>query len=152
MAVIRSSEMDIIRHKTLRAVTLACLWTVMAAPAWGLTTTEASKLLASGSGSFDRFGISVALDDSTLVIGAPGAGIDRFGQPGAAYVFVRDESGRWNEQDKLTASDGAAGDAFGVSVSVKGDIAVIGAFHDDRNGFQSGSAYVFVRDSEGGWI
>ena len=46
---------------------------------------------------------------------------------------------------KLTASDGAAGDEFGFSVSISGDYAVMGAMFDDDNGTSSGSAYVFKR-------
>lgn len=41
---------------------------------------------------------------------------------------------------KLTASDGAAFDYFGVGVSLSGDTAVIGAPGDDTD---KGSAYVF---------
>jgi hypothetical protein len=51
----------------------------------------------------------------------------------------------WNEQQKLTASEGAAGDVFGFCVSVSGDTAVIGAFNDDGVDTDSGSAYVYVR-------
>jgi len=65
---------------------------------------------------------------------------------GSAYVFVRTGS-MWTEQKKLTASDGAAGDNFGTSVSVSGDTAVIGAGYDDvgASSGDQGSAYVFVR-------
>ena len=45
---------------------------------------------------------------------------------------------------KLTASDGTAGDQFGLSISISGDYVVGGAFGDD-NGLGSGSAYVFKR-------
>ena len=45
-----------------------------------------------------------------------------------------------NELAKLTASDGAADDSFGVSVSISGDVAVIGAWFDDDAGSLSGSA------------
>jgi len=51
----------------------------------------------------------------------------------------------WLEQDKLLASDGATGDYFGVSVSIDGDYAIIGAHRDDDNGEDSGSAYIFTR-------
>jgi hypothetical protein len=51
----------------------------------------------------------------------------------------------WAQQDKLLASDGAAGDRFGRAVAVSGDTAVVGAVLDDDNGSFSGSAYVFVR-------
>jgi uncharacterized repeat protein (TIGR01451 family) len=50
----------------------------------------------------------------------------------------------WSEQQKLVASDGAAGDYFGYSVSVSGDTAVVGAYQDDTaGGADAGSAYVF---------
>ena len=45
------------------------------------------------------------------------------------------------QQAKLLASDGAAGDIFGRSVSVDGDTVVVGADNDDG----IGSAYVFTR-------
>jgi len=53
------------------------------------------------------------------------------------------------EIDKLLAFDGAPSDAFGVSVAVDGDVAVIGACSDDDNGNNSGSAYIFRRDDNG---
>ena len=55
------------------------------------------------------------------------------------------------EVAKLVASDGAAGDYFGYSVAVDGDTALIGAYGDDNNGSNSGSAYVFIR-SGGSWV
>ena len=42
-------------------------------------------------------------------------------------MYVR-SNGVWSEQQKLTASDGAANDYFGMSVSIDGDTAVIGAY------------------------
>ena len=54
------------------------------------------------------------------------------------------------EQAKLTASDAAAGDRFGISVAVSGETAVIGSPGDDDAASASGSAYVFVR-SGGTW-
>ena len=47
------------------------------------------------------------------------------------------------EDDKITASDGAASDQFGVSVSISGDLATVGAYLNDDNGDASGSAYIF---------
>lgn len=46
------------------------------------------------------------------------------------------------QQAKLLASDGAAGDEFGISVALSGDTAVVGAYGDDN---RTGAAYVFVR-------
>ena len=50
-----------------------------------------------------------------------------------------------SETSKLTASDGAANDRFGYSVAIAGDTIVVGAYWDDDNGLNSGSAYVFTR-------
>ncbi|MCX7029384.1 MAG: FG-GAP repeat protein [Spirochaetes bacterium] len=44
-------------------------------------------------------------------------------------------------ETKLLASDGAAGDCLGWSVSIDGDYAIVGAYEDD----DKGSAYIFVR-------
>ena len=43
----------------------------------------------------------------------------------------------------MTADDGAASDEFGISVSIGGGTVVIGAYHDDDKGDNSGSAHVF---------
>jgi hypothetical protein len=57
--------------------------------------------------------------------------------------------GAWSPQQELTASDGAADDNFGNSVSVSGDTAVIGADYKTINSnLGQGAAYVFVRT---GW-
>ncbi len=68
---------------------------------------------------------------------------------GSAYIFERNSDGaggisanKWGEVDKLTASDAAAGDIFGSSVSISGDTIVVGAFLDDGP-MDSGSAYIF---------
>ena len=44
----------------------------------------------------------------------------------------------------MTASDAAAYDYFGQSVSIYGDTAFLGAYGNDDAGGESGSAYVFV--------
>ena len=44
---------------------------------------------------------------------------------------------------KLLASDGAEGDKFGFSVAISGGTAIVGAPHDNDNGNNSGSAYLF---------
>ena len=70
---------------------------------------------------------------------------------GSAYIFYRDQGGadNWGQVKKLTASDGAANDYFGFSVSISGDTAIVGAYGDDDNGVNSGSAYIFSRDQGG---
>ena len=108
--------------------------------------TLQQKLTASDGSIYEEFGSSVAVDGDTIVIGAINALYDdeNSSGPGSAYVFTRTE-GVWTEQAKLIASDGAAEDFFGISVAISGDTAMIGAFGDDDNGVDSGSAYVFSR-------
>jgi len=61
---------------------------------------------------------------------------------GSAYIFKRSGTS-WAEEAKLTASDGDDADYFGSSVSISGDYAIVGAYWDDDNGTNSGSAYIF---------
>jgi len=106
----------------------------------GNVWTQQQKLLATDGVVNDYFGFSVSLYGDTALIGA--AGDDN--QTGSAYVFTR-SSTTWTQQQKLFTADGIANDAFGYSVSLFGDTALIGAWGDDDNGVQSGSAYVFIR-------
>ena len=106
---------------------------------------QSAKLTPSDGAAGDYFGRSVAVDGDTAVAGAV-FDDDNGSWSGSAYVFTR-ESGVWNQGAKLTPSDGASGDYFGWSVAVDGDTAVAGAVFDDDNGSESGSAYVFTRES-----
>ena len=119
---------------------LAVVWPLAApAPVWGMTWDQVYKLTASDAAAHDVFGHSVAISGSTAVVGAHLDG-DNGLASGSAYVF---DVITGNELFKLTASDAAANDLFGVSVAVSGDTAVIGAQYDDDNGIDSGAAYVF---------
>ena len=51
-----------------------------------------------------------------------------------------------SNENKITASDGAADDSFGWSVAVGSDRIVVGSHRDSDNGYQSGSAYIFDLD------
>jgi hypothetical protein len=118
-----------------------------------LTWNFDQKLTASDPGSLDQFGNSVAIAGDTIVIGAaaandPGAG---YYDSGAAYVFMDTPTG-WQQIEKLTAGGVAASYAFfGDSVSVNGDLLVVGADRDDNacgaaGGSNCGAAYVFRRN------
>jgi len=116
---------------------------------------ETARLTASDGSYNDRFGYSVAISGDTVVVGAHWDDTDGGSSEnhGSAYVFTRPESGWVNMQQtaKLNASDKAAGDLFGASVSIFADTIVVGAIGDDDYGADSGSAYVFVRPTSG-WV
>ena len=61
------------------------------------------------------------------------------------YVFESSDGlSIWSEAQKLVASDGAAGDEFGISVALYGDILVVGAYLDTTAGGATGTSYLYV--------
>lgn len=116
------------------------------AGAWG----EVKKLVAFDAAAFDSFGAHLALEGSTVIIGAGGHdNLD--GSSGAAYLFERDTGGvdNWGLVKQVIAPDGAAGRNFASDVDVSGDLALVGATLDDDQGSNAGAAYLFARDQGG---
>ena len=121
--------------------------------------SEVKKITASDGRGNDLFAHSVSVSGNTVVSGAYKD--DDYGsESGSAYIFDRDKGGidNWGQIAKITAGDGSAGglvsdgsayDKFGVSVSVSGDTMVVGAYNDDDNGSDSGSAYILYRNHDG---
>lgn len=106
--------------------------------------SQQQKLTAADGATFDQFGYSASINGDSIIAGAP---IDDNGGAltGSAYVFTRAGS-VWSQQQKLTASDAAANDSFGTSVSLRGDTAAVGANNDDSASLSDqGSTYVFTR-------
>ena len=103
-----------------------------------------------GSGG-DHFGYSVCAADQYAIVGAYGKNSNR----GKAYVYYTNDKGNsWTLAGQLTASDGAANDNFGSSVSIYAyysytenaqvyDV-LVGAGKKVINGnYQQGAAYIF---------
>ena len=112
--------------------------------------SEADRLGRSGGSTF---GISVAVSGDTVVVGADGDDVGANADQGSAYVFVK-PGGGWasaTETAKLTASDGAAGDRFGISVAVSGDTVVVGAPGDDVGANCRPGLGLRLRQAGGGW-
>lgn len=115
----------------------------------GTAWVHQAKLTTSDAAAGDWFGNQIGLEGDVAVITAVQE--DAWGtDSGAAYVF-RFDGATWVEDVKLTASDGAAGDRFGRSVDLSGDVAVVGSYWDDDAGPDSGSAYVYRYDGAN-WI
>jgi hypothetical protein len=103
------------------------------------TGTQIAKLTASDGAANDKFGSRVAISGTTAIVGAVWDN-DNGTDSGSAYLF---DTTTGNQLFKLTASDGAANDLFGISVAISGTIAIVGAYGDDDNGIFSGSTYLF---------
>ncbi len=113
-----------------------------------MTMQELNKLAISDGAPSDYIGYSVAISDDTAVVGAYGDDV----VSGSAHIFERNlVTGFFEQRVKLTASDANESDAFGYSVAISGDTVVVGAYSDDDNGSDSGSAYIFEKPVSG-WI
>ncbi len=139
----------------------------------GNTWSQQAYLKAGNTGFRDNFGRSVSIFADTVIVGAPGEASNFTGvingaggsddnsafSAGAAYIFVRSGS-VWSQQAYLKAGNTDAGDLFGMSVSISGDTAVVGANGESSPGIGvidgsggspdnstpgSGAAYVFTR-------
>ncbi|MEJ2042684.1 MAG: Ig-like domain-containing protein [Reinekea sp.] len=134
--------------------------------AWG---PGVEIITASGTGKTDYLGSSISLsaDGITLAVGAysedssaKGLGGDQedntAGDSGAVYLY-KIESGVWNQQKYIKASNTESQDHFGVSLSLSADgstLAVgavdedssatgIGGDQDDNSELSSGAVYVY---------
>ncbi len=133
----------------------------------GTTWTQQAYLKPSVTNPGESFGHSVSVSGESIVVGAPGEDSNATGingdptnnsaqSSGAAYVFTRSGS-IWSHQAYLKASNTAAQDQFGASVTISGDTIVVGAPGEDSNATgingnqgdnstgSSGAAYVFIR-------
>jgi hypothetical protein len=126
--------------------------------------TEVEKLQATIQKAWDRFGYAVDIDSTLAVVGVWAEDESEFGaaslmNSGGAYIFERDLSGNWIQEQKLDASDRTTGDHFGRSVAIDGDYLVIGAEQEDIDGdgglgdtlSNAGAAYIFLKGGGGTW-
>lgn len=104
---------------------------------------QEGKLIAGDASAGDWFGISVAIDGDTAIVGAR---YDDDGQSnaGSAYVFRYDGS-QWTQVSKLLANRAIENEQFGESVTIAGNRVVVGAYAPR----QHGAAYVFEYDGTG---
>jgi hypothetical protein len=112
---------------------------------------QIGKLTADDAMPNDRFGVSVAIEGTTALVGAHFDTHDGGPLAGAVYVF-QDNGTSWTQVDKLIASDAHLGNQFGASIALNDGTAVIGSPHDSSSGIvDAGSAYVFRRDESMEW-
>ncbi len=133
----------------------------------GSTWVQEAYLKAWNDTDGERFGDSVAVSGSTIVVGAssetsPYSGVNMAGSgsvrpgSGAAYVFVHDGA-QWQPQAFLKAASPDSWDQFGSTVAIDGDRILVGAPEEDSsasgvNGdqadnsmLQTGAVYLFAR-------
>jgi hypothetical protein len=123
-----------------------------------------AKLKAAHLATNYKFGISLDISEDTVIVGAPGDDSNSssiingetsvfnysLGDSGAAYIFARNPKGVWQQQAYLKSSNPSSNDQFGISVAIDKDSVVVGAHLEDTSFWESGAAYVFVRE-QGLW-
>ncbi len=108
----------------------------------GTSWIEQAKLRFPDGDCRDQFGWAVDVSGDTIVVGAPDGHWGTTDGPGFAYVFGFNGL-EWEPKSRLACSDAAYGDHFGWSVAVAGRLVLVGADWDDKNGLDSGAAYIF---------
>lgn len=131
------------------------------------TWSQQAYIKAPAPDEVDLFGVSLALQGDTLVVGAPdddsgsrGLGGDPFDNTstdsGAVYVYTRSGS-TWSQSAFIKPYNSDPGDRFGVSVALDGDTLAVGATGEssgatgvggdpfDNSSTESGAVYIFGR-------
>ena len=104
---------------------------------------ESAKLSDPAGQHGDRFGIAVSLNDGQALIGASG----QQQRQGGALLFESDAVS-WLLSARLMAHDGAAFDGFGLAVSLRDQVALVGAPYAQPG--DTGAVYQF-RQRAGDW-
>jgi len=112
-----------------------------------ITPLETTKIIASDISSGDNFGTTTAVSGDYIIVGSP-YDDDNGRDSGSAYIYKKQTNGTTKLLAKLRASDASYDDNFGSSVAISGNYITIGAYKNDDNGSDSGSAYVFKINSD----
>jgi len=104
---------------------------------------QLAKLTPDDGGASDFFGWSIAMHNGIVAVGAWGH--DAAGSAaGAVYLF---DASTGAQLAKFVPDDAQADDRFGYSVSMDKGVVLVGSYHDDDRGEDSGSAYIFGASS-----
>ena len=113
---------------------------------WGLGTTLQSPAPVVHGG----FGESVAIQGNVVVVGEIGGRRDTV-ESGLVHMFERHEGGEnnWGVVRTISTMDTNAGDDFGASVDLQGNLLAVGAPWNDVVKANAGSVFVFQKDLGG---
>ena len=115
----------------------------------GSVWTQEAIVSASDKAAGDHFGVSVAFDStaSRMAVGAHTKTVSAITGAGQVYVYTRSGS-NWTEEQKISASDKAASDGFGVTLAIDavGQRLAVGATNKTTGGFTgAGKVYLYTR-------
>ncbi len=106
--------------------------------------TEDRILLAPAGKSGERFGVSVALVEGGVAVGAD---LESENGEGAGAIYLFSEPDRTGI--KIIPDDGHPDQGFGFALAAFGNTLVVGALLDDERGERAGAVYVYRLGSDG---
>lgn len=127
----------------------------------GLDWIDPISFKAFGPEATDGFGSAIAFDGTLLAVGAPGEDSRTSGvraedgpdsdilESGAVYTFRRDVAGGWSAESYIKAEVPRDSAGFGSSVTLWGNLLVVGAPNAVGGVGSSGAVALYVRT--GGW-
>src|SRR5690606_28999772 len=84
---------------------------------------QVAQLWPQDSAGVSYFGFAVAIDEGTILVGAPldgGTESELQSGTGAVYVYERTAAGTWSRTARIVPSDSMTQGVFGVSVALDG--------------------------------
>lgn len=134
----------------MRGLMALCLFLINSSVAIAAqpSISNSQRILASDGGSNSAFGSQIAMQGDTALISAF---FDGPKNSGAVYSFEKDAQGQWREKQKFNVPGLGETAAFGGSVALFGDFAVVGAYQQRPSVDLFGTAYLFQRDASGYW-
>jgi len=103
---------------------------------------QKTRLVLSNDQRFVFFGSALAMDDGTLMAGAPGYDAGEK-DTGLVMVYTPGKNGDWSQSTKLQPDNPLKGERFGSSVALHGNLALVGAPSS-----KGGAAYLFEHKGE----
>ncbi len=100
------------------------------------------KLVGKDTNAFDGFGLRVAVNEETILVGSPNDSELAF-RGGSAYVYKLNGQSGWSLREKLYPSDPAKDDTFGLAVAASGNTVLVGAPAKSDIAFMGGAAYLY---------
>ncbi len=115
---------------------------------------SAVKIQSTSPDQADQFGYSVSISGDYAIVGARLEDLDDVGEfAGAAYIFHRTGDNSWTDDPvaNILPDEPSSYAYYGNSVSISGDYAIVGAYHEYEGGSRAGAAYIFHRTGTNTW-
>jgi len=109
--------------------------------------TEVAKFQADDIEEGEMFGVSLSINGNYIAVGASKKN-SATDEEGIAYLFKIASDDTVSQIAKFQADDAEDYDHFGTSISLSGNYIAVGSPNDDTSATNTGSAYIFKRNSD----